>query len=89
MLAFPLSEGEGLSGANDQTFASGMPMAPATDLIGAHAFQSPQRDLRDRSRDWIPRVVVALSFALVLVFVYVRRARPEVAIDFAALRLGP
>jgi glucose/mannose transport system permease protein len=45
-------------------------MTTAIDPIVAHAIQSPQRDFRDRLRDWIPRLVLGPSFLLILVFVY-------------------
>ena len=45
-------------------------MATAIDPIVTYAVQSPRRDMKDRLRDWIPRLVLAPSFALILVFVY-------------------
>ena len=45
-------------------------MTTAIDPIVARAVQSPPRGLKDLLRDWIPRLVLAPSFALVLIFVY-------------------
>ena len=45
-------------------------MTTAIDPIVAHAVQNPQRDFKDRLRDWIPKLVLGPSFLLILVFVY-------------------
>jgi len=45
-------------------------MTTAIDPIVAYAVQGPRPGLKDRLRDWIPRLVLAPSFALVLLFVY-------------------
>jgi glucose/mannose transport system permease protein len=45
-------------------------MATTAEPIVAGAAHSPRRGLRDRLRDLVPRLVLAPSFALVLVFVY-------------------
>ena len=45
-------------------------MTTAIDPIVAVAAPAPRRDMRDRLREWIPRLVLAPSFALTLFFVY-------------------
>jgi glucose/mannose transport system permease protein len=47
-----------------------MSMTTAIDPVVAYAVERPRPGLRDRLRDWIPRLVLAPSFALVLIFVY-------------------
>ena len=45
-------------------------MTTAIDPLVAYAIRGPRPGLKDRLRDWIPRLVLAPSFALVLIFVY-------------------
>jgi glucose/mannose transport system permease protein len=45
-------------------------MTTTTASIVAQVVKSPRRDFRDRLRDLVPRLVLAPSFALVLLFVY-------------------
>jgi glucose/mannose transport system permease protein len=47
-----------------------MGMTTAIDPVVAYAVQGKRPGLRDYLRDWIPRLVLAPSFALVLIFVY-------------------
>src|ERR1700690_711138 len=45
-------------------------MTTAIDPVVAYAVEGPRPGLKDHLRDWIPRLVLAPSFALVLIFVY-------------------
>ena len=45
-------------------------MTTAIDPIVAYAVRGPRPGLKERFRDWLPRLVLAPSFALVLFFVY-------------------
>ena len=45
-------------------------MTTAIDPVVAYAVQGSRPGLKDRLRGWIPRLVLAPSFALVLIFVY-------------------
>ena len=45
-------------------------MTTAIDPVVAYTVQGQRPGLRDYLRDWIPRLVLAPSFALVLIFVY-------------------
>ena len=45
-------------------------MTTALDPIVAYAVQGPRPGLKDRLRDWIPRLVLAPSFLLIIIFVY-------------------
>ena len=45
-------------------------MTTAIDPVVAYAVEGPRPGLKDRLRDWLPRLVLAPSFALVLFFVY-------------------
>src|ERR1700721_1049735 len=45
-------------------------MTTAIDPVIAYAVQGPRPGLKDRLRDWIPRLVLAPSFVLVLFFFY-------------------
>ena len=53
-------------------------MSARTDREGAMPIQSRQADLRTRLQDFIPKIVLAPSLAVILVFVY--RTQAEVTI---------